>query len=973
MQRTLIIFVLLAASTLPVSAYERMQGPTQVLYWDKTKTDDGYTLFGAQGTTYLLDMEGYVAHTWPVGVNPRLLDNGNVLDAPSGTVNGFPGLREVDWGGSTVWSYTETRTNYFPHHDFLRIYNSKLGTNTTLYLANKAVTSNQCVTAGCNPASSAYANVTVDAVAEVDASGAVVWEWCFFDHGIQDYSASRTNYVGSGKSVTNYPGRINLNLPGRPLTNDWLHCTSLDYNATLDQIVIAAEGGEFYVIDHGNTFLAGNPAGSVALAAGAAGDFLYRFGDPARYGAGSAPSIQLNWTKSTTGHKQIGGVSQATWIPAGVPGAGRFLVFNNGQDLFETTPQSYVFEVNGYLNSSTNDTGAYVNPPSAGYTIMSAPGHDTDKEKKNISKQVVSMFYAMANQAFFSPVGGSAQRLPNGNLFVCSASEGHLFEVTSSGEAVWEYVNPVTTNGIAVYKRDMWPLSNPVYRATRIPSSHPALTGRTLTPAATIAGGAPLYISAPVISGTARSPSSPLASDSVWVTALVSNRSSVASVKLTYLVGGSTNTASMADDGTHQDGAAGDARYGVQIPAYAANTLVRYWLTAQDEFDFSSADPANAPVSLYSYTVQASASNTAPTLDAQLDRTVNPSYTLTVASVAQDADTPAQTLTFFLLNPPANAAINATNGVVTFTPSYAQYGTTNRMTVVVTDSGTPALSATNAFSAIVRGNTAPVLTAIPDQTLVAGETLVVTNRTVDAEVPPQVLSYELVSAPAGALIDPVTGVLTWTTSDADAGTTNTFMVVVFDNGVPILIGVQSFSVAVTAASGSTVAYDLILGRPTDQSITVSMLSSNALQVYVEYGTVPGVYAGQTALTNSAAARPVEMELTGLQADTLYTYRLRYRETGAPSYRAGEAHTFHTQRAPGSAFTFSLQGDSHPERVNTMFQSNLYVRTLQTAAADHPDFYLTIGDDFSIDTIPTNLINQARVTERYTLQRSYLGL
>jgi len=1155
----------LAAGILPLLAYERLQGPTQVSYWDKTKTYDGYTLFGAQGTTYLMDTEGRVAHTWPVGVNPRLLDNGNVLDAPSGTIDSFPGLREADWSGSTVWSYTEARTNYFPHHDFLRIYNSKLGTNTTLYIANKAVTSNQCVTAGCNPANGAYTNVTVDAIVEVNASGNVVWEWCFFDHGIQDYSASKTNFVGSGKNVSNYPGKINLNLPGRPLTNDWLHCTSLDFNTNLDQIVISAEGGEFYVIDHGNTFLPGNPAGSVALAASTNGDFIYRFGDPARYSAGSAPSVTPNWTVSTTGNKQIGGVSQANWIPAGVPGAGHFLVVNNGQDLFETTPQSYVFEINGYVNSSTNDTGAYVNPPAAGYNTLSPSGHDTDKQKKSMSRQVVSMFYSMANQAFFSPVGGSAQRLPNGNTLVCSTAEGHLFEVTSAGEAVWEYINPVTTNGVAAYLRDTWPLSNPVYRATRVSAAHPALAGRTLTASATIAGGAPVYFSAPTISGTARSPSAPLATDAVWVTATVTNCRAVASVKLTYLAGSATNTVSMLDDGAHQDGAAGDGRYGAQIPAFAANTLVSYSLSAQDDFALTSSDPAAAPASLYSYTVQAASSNTPPALDAQPDRTVNPGYTLTVACAAHDSDTPAQTLTFSLINPPANAAINAASGVLTFTPSYAQYGSTNRMTVVVTDSGTPALSATNAFNVlvvantpptleaiasrtlplgstlvltnratdaevppqaltyelaaapagatinatngvltwsasgspagstnaftvvvsdngtpsliavrsfsviiagantpptldaqtdrtvnpgytltvactahdsdtpaqtlafslanppanaainaasgvltftpsyaqygstnrmtvvvtdsgtpalsatntfnvIVLANTAPVIAAVPNRTLVAGETLVVTNRAADAEAPPQTLSYALAAAPAAATLDPASGVLMWPTTDADAGTTNAFMVVVADNGTPSLIGVQSFSVVVTGAGGGTnYSYDVVLGRPTDHSITVSMLSSNALQVYVEYGTQSGLYASQTAPTNCLASQPLEMDLSGLQADTPYYYRLRYKGLDASSYVAGTEHAFHTQRAPGSTFTFSIQGDSHPERLNTMFDYGLYARTLLTAAADRPDFYMTIGDDFSVDQIPTNSISAALVAERYTLQRPYLGL
>ena len=36
----------------------------------------------------------------------------------------------------------------------------------------------------------------------------------------------------------------------------------------------------------------------------------------------------------------------------------------------------------------------------------------------------------------------SARRLPNGNTLICEGDFGRLFQVTSDGEIVWEYVNP---------------------------------------------------------------------------------------------------------------------------------------------------------------------------------------------------------------------------------------------------------------------------------------------------------------------------------------------------------------------------------------------------------------------------------------------------------------------------------------------------------------------------------------------------
>ncbi len=87
----------------------------------------------------------------------------------------------------------------------------------------------------------------MDAVVEVDMQGNVVWEWCFFDHVVQDLDPSKPNYVGAGKTIADHPGRININMPGRPLRRDWLHCNSMDYNAESGHIVINSVQGELYV------------------------------------------------------------------------------------------------------------------------------------------------------------------------------------------------------------------------------------------------------------------------------------------------------------------------------------------------------------------------------------------------------------------------------------------------------------------------------------------------------------------------------------------------------------------------------------------------------------------------------------------------------------------------------------------------------------------------------------------------------
>ena len=178
----------------------------------------------------------------------------------------------------------------------------------------------------------------------------------------------------------------------------------------------------------------------------AAGDFLYRFGDPARYDQGSKPEILEDWTLSTTGTKQIGGAHHIQWIADGLDGAGHFLIFNNGEYLSEHTSQSYVMEIDPYLDASGTDVGHYVNPPDAGYNTLVSPAV-TDKTPKLISKQVVWNYYSESNLTLYSQIGCGAQRLSNGNTLITADTYGYIMEITPTGETVWDYIVPVTNSG----------------------------------------------------------------------------------------------------------------------------------------------------------------------------------------------------------------------------------------------------------------------------------------------------------------------------------------------------------------------------------------------------------------------------------------------------------------------------------------------------------------------------------------------
>jgi hypothetical protein len=181
---------------------------------------------------------------------------------------------------------------------------------------------------------------------------------------------------------------------------------------------------------------------------------------------------------------------------------------------------------------------------------------------------------------------------------------------------------------------------------------------------------------------------------------------------------------------------------------------------------------------------------------------------------------------------------------------------------------------------------------------------------------------------------------------------------------------QNDAAALPAEITDLRALSLVLGRPTDRSIVVSVLSADDREGYLEYGPDGGHSASRTDLVKLPAGTPVDLLLNPLDRNVRYFYRLQHRKHGDSAFTASQEHSFHTQRLPGNTFLFEIQGDSHPERPHENDPA-LYAQTLRSAAADRPDFYMAIGDDFSVDTLRT--ISPEAVNQIYLNQRCFLGL
>ena len=293
-------------------------------------------------------------------------------------------------------------------------------------------------------------DVFPESIIEINPStDKIVWERHSWDHLIQDYDETKANYG----MVSEHPERIDINyLPG--ITNpDWLHFNAVDYNATLDQIVISTPRfNEIWIIDHSTT--TAEAASSNGGLYGKGGDLLYRWGNPQAYGQGTASDQQLFFQHDPN------------WIPDGYLDEGKIIIYNNRAGDAVGQNYSTVNIIQPPIDGSGNyiyNGGAY-EPLVPDWTYTASPPSD-----------------------FFSRIISGAQRLRNGNTIICEGIRGRFFEVDPDGNTVWEYVSPVDQTGVVA--QGTTPDNRNVFRVLRYAPDFLGLAGRDLTPQGYIESG----------------------------------------------------------------------------------------------------------------------------------------------------------------------------------------------------------------------------------------------------------------------------------------------------------------------------------------------------------------------------------------------------------------------------------------------------------------------------------------------------
>lgn len=232
-------------------------------------------------------------------------------------------------------------------------------------------------------------------------------------------------------------------------------------------------------------------------------------------------------------------------------------------------------------------------------------------------------------------------------------------------------------------------------------------------------------------------------------------------------------------------------------------------LTADQSFTVNVTPPANTAPSITSTAVTTA--------------TVGTPYSYTVT--ASDNDVPVQTLTFSAVTVPAGMTITS-GGVISWTPGAAQAGSHN-VTVRVTDSGSPALTADQSFPVDVAplGNLEPTITSAPITTATVGVAYSYTVTATDADLPAQTLAFSAVTVPAGMTINATTGVINWTPVAGQVGQQNV-TVRVTDNGVPVLFTDHAFTITVVANQAPVVVNDVYTVARNSGLVNVMPILSN---------------------------------------------------------------------------------------------------------------------------------------------------
>lgn len=380
-----------------------------VSYLNPELVHDSYVLFsGGDSVTRLINLNGTVVQEWPyAGVPPRILDpalnDGRLGDvgvqlSDSGDARGGiyanGTIGQLSWSGERVWEWGTQAPGGAArqNHDWELL----PGGNRLILVTVPRVV----------PGLGDHI-VGDQGLYEVSPAGDIVWQWLAGDH-LDELGFSEAGWAALRETVARDPedpwGYLEMNSAKTLGDNPWY----------------TARPGSVFHPD--NILISFRKANVIALIDKASGTLTWRLG-PYYAAAAGAQHQRINVHKVPRPLDQTSGQHNPHMIPAGLPGAGNILVFDNQGGA-------------GYPPASI---GIY-----AGSRVL-----EIDPVTQEIVWQYTAEDSGLPPWTFFSSFVSNAQRLPNGNTLITEGMQGRLFQVTPDGDIVWEYHSPYQGYGVA--------------------------------------------------------------------------------------------------------------------------------------------------------------------------------------------------------------------------------------------------------------------------------------------------------------------------------------------------------------------------------------------------------------------------------------------------------------------------------------------------------------------------------------------
>ena len=405
---------------------------------DAARAHHSYVLFsGPDGVSRLINLRGDVCHEWPfAGVPSRLIDPtlndgrlgdigvqlSSIADSPGG-IYANRTVGQLSWTGDVVWQWGQQAPGgaALQNHDWELLPN---GNRLLLVTIPRVVPSLSREVIGDQ------------GIYEVASDGEIVWSWRAGDH-LDGFGFSDAGWEYLRRCVARRPddvwGYLEMNSIKTLGPNRWHDAEP--------------EG----VFDPDNILFSSRKANVVGLIEKTTGRIAWRLG-PYFDAEPGAEHHRINQFSVPRPLDQISGQHNPHMIGAGLPGAGNVLLFDN----------------QGGAGYPPAPLGIY-----AGSRVL-----EINPSTKDIVWQYTAEDSGLPPWSFHSSFVSNAQRLPNGNTLITEGMRGRLFQVTPSGDIVWEYQSPFEAPAIAgepevqaatVPGVDRFSQTRLIYRAQAVP------------------------------------------------------------------------------------------------------------------------------------------------------------------------------------------------------------------------------------------------------------------------------------------------------------------------------------------------------------------------------------------------------------------------------------------------------------------------------------------------------------------------